>query len=554
MTDIFISYSRHDRATARRFAEGLEAEGYSVWWDDALRSGEAFDTRIEEALRAANAVIVLWSKQSASSRWVRAEATLADRNRTLFPLMIEPCERPIMFELTHTLDLSHWAGDTQGAEWRAFVAEVTRFLDQARAPTAIAPSAEPPSLKDTLKPGQSGEAPSLAVLPFTNRSSVAEDEAFAEGMVEDVIYALAQGVNVRVLGSTATANLRRAGIADLAALGRQLGVRYFLEGNLRRLGASLRVTTQLVEAATGTAIWSARFDRPLAELGELQEELVTEIAARLDTDVYAIEMQRALRKPRDITAWEAVARSLSAFRQWDPVAFSDGMEEARRAIAIAPDYAPGHAMLACVLANRYLMTPDDPAEVERIRRAAERALSVAPDDAFVLGFAGHALGFIGYPQEGKRHTQRAVLRAPGSGMMHHAHGMVCALLDQSEEALLHLKTAERLSPGWAFMWSIKNWQWLALFSLGRWEEAEAVVDETINLLQPSRFLPVGKALLCVKLGRDAEARRHIQTALQLGWGAPLADLNWRRLCPNLPTRDAEIATIHALYAATEPAA
>ena len=86
---------------ARLYADALEAQGFSVWWDAALRSGEAFDEAIEAALRAAKAVVVLWSPRSVASRWVRAEATLADRNKTLAPVIIEPCERPIMFELTH---------------------------------------------------------------------------------------------------------------------------------------------------------------------------------------------------------------------------------------------------------------------------------------------------------------------------------------------------------------------------------------------------------------------------------------------------------------------
>src|SRR5512138_385729 len=119
MADVFISYAREDAETAHRFADGFQSAGFSVWWDDALRSGEAFDVGIERALREARAVVVLWSTNSVSSRWVRAEATQADRNRTLVPVTIEPCQRPIIFELTHTADLSHWQGDPQEKGWQA---------------------------------------------------------------------------------------------------------------------------------------------------------------------------------------------------------------------------------------------------------------------------------------------------------------------------------------------------------------------------------------------------------------------------------------------------
>ena len=119
--DIFLSYNREDSDTARRFAEGLEREGFSVWWDQTLRSGEAYDEVTEAALKAAKAVVVLWSPRSVVSRWVRAEATIADRNKTLVPVMIEPCERPIMFELTQTAELGHWQGDAGDKVWRVRV-------------------------------------------------------------------------------------------------------------------------------------------------------------------------------------------------------------------------------------------------------------------------------------------------------------------------------------------------------------------------------------------------------------------------------------------------
>ncbi len=93
MPDVFLSYNREDQTDARRFAEALEADGLSVWWDTALRSGENYDEVTEQALRTAKAVVVLWSKRSVVSRWVRAEATLADRKKTLVPAMIELCER-----------------------------------------------------------------------------------------------------------------------------------------------------------------------------------------------------------------------------------------------------------------------------------------------------------------------------------------------------------------------------------------------------------------------------------------------------------------------------
>ena len=141
--DVFISYSSQDRAVARRFAQCLEEAGLEVWWDAALRSGETFDEVIERALNAASAVIVLWSPRSVASRWVRAEATLADRRKKLIPVTIEPCDRPIIFELTHTADLSHWRGASDDPVWRTVLGDVNRLVEVARDARQPEPAAVP---------------------------------------------------------------------------------------------------------------------------------------------------------------------------------------------------------------------------------------------------------------------------------------------------------------------------------------------------------------------------------------------------------------------------
>src|SRR5690242_4429143 len=143
--DIFISYCSEDRNVARRYAQRFVDEGFTVWWDAALHSGETFDEVIETALKTAKAVVVLWSPRSVSSRWVRAEATLADRQNKLVPVTIEPCDRPIIFELTHTSDLSHWDGSTTDPAWRTLIKDVDRLVSRSAAARATpAPAARPP--------------------------------------------------------------------------------------------------------------------------------------------------------------------------------------------------------------------------------------------------------------------------------------------------------------------------------------------------------------------------------------------------------------------------
>lgn len=160
MPDIFLSYNREDQARAKLFAEALSAQGFSVWWDVGLKTGDAYDQVTEKALHEAKAVIVLWSKRSVDSRWVRAEATIADRNKTLLPCMIEPCVRPLMFELTQTADLAHWNGEPNDAAWVSFVADVRRFVEKG---AVGGDSAKPPSASE---PSETAGQPLQNALPI----------------------------------------------------------------------------------------------------------------------------------------------------------------------------------------------------------------------------------------------------------------------------------------------------------------------------------------------------------------------------------------------------
>ena len=146
------------------FAEGLGGEGFSVWWDASLHSGETFDEVIERNLREAAAVVVLWSPRSVASRWVRAEATLADRRNKLAPAIIEPCDRPIIFELTHAAELSDWTGDLTDMRWQTFVSDlrhlVQRGHEQNHLPVQPTPARRPddearaqPASRQPIRPG-----------------------------------------------------------------------------------------------------------------------------------------------------------------------------------------------------------------------------------------------------------------------------------------------------------------------------------------------------------------------------------------------------------------
>ena len=535
MNQIFLSYNREDQAVAKLFAEGFTRAGMSVWWDTALRSGEAYDEVTEAALRGARAVVVLWSPRSVVSRWVRAEATLADRSKTLVPAMIERCERPIMFELTQTAELSHWRGDDADRAWHAFVGDVRRFVEADRAaasslpqPTLLSPHAPPPPVQPTPRPrGKHGDAPSLAVLPFTNRSGASEDDVFAVGMVEDVIDALSQGGNLKVITSSATARFRTGALPDLHAMASELGVRYVMEGNVRRAGDLLRVTAQLIEAKGGAILWTQKFERPLSELADLQEDLVLEVAAHLHTQVARVEMARVLKKPTDLTAWECVTRSSAAYRNITGETLLQALAEAQKAVEIAPDYGTAHAMLADASATVYMwLQPDSADVIKRIRGIIDTALMLEAENAIVLAHVSEAYNYIGRPDEALALAERACQISPSCGLAHYSAGVAAILLDRVAESEAHFETELRVAPGSHLLFASYIWRGSGQLRLKAWDQALEfyAAGWRLNPLNPS--ICIGQLIALTYLGRHDEARERTRKLRELDPLTPLE--TWQR--------------------------
>jgi hypothetical protein len=194
--DIFISYCRQDRASARLFAESLIEEGFNVWWDAVMHSGETFDEVIERNLRASKAVVVLWSPRSVASRWVRAEATQADRANKLVPVKIDACELPIIFELTHTADLPDWKGDRTDGGWQSLVNDLRRLVGPGKEKAAVEVSAEPapappePPAAAVATEEQKPAVPPAEPVMEAEKARVAEDAQAASD--EELARALAR--------------------------------------------------------------------------------------------------------------------------------------------------------------------------------------------------------------------------------------------------------------------------------------------------------------------------------------------------------------------------
>lgn len=395
MPEIFLSYSREDQVIARRYAEALEHEGFEVWWDVTLRSGEAYDRVTEKALREAKAVVVLWSRQSVDSNWVRAEATIALRNETLMPVMIELCERPIMFELTHTADLSHWAGDVNAKDWRIYVADVRRLIEKdapqlpAAAPSPspargtrsvrstrnfaiVAPlvlliasgalyaflhlhgahsAAPPPAAEAKSRSNQAGTADvSLAVLPFADMSPEHNQEYFSDGLSEELLDQLAQIKALRVAGRTSSFSFKGKN-EDLRVIAEKLGVNHLLEGSVRKDGNQLRITAQLINAADGSHLWSTSYDREMRDVFAVQEEIAKDVAKALSITLDVGDMPRALGGTTNVEAYDRYLQARTLTLQGGPVQVERATQYLREAVTLDPNFAAAWFGLYMALTN-----------------------------------------------------------------------------------------------------------------------------------------------------------------------------------------------------------
>lgn len=417
--------------------------------------------------------------------------------------------------------------------------------DAAPAPSIPTPRPDPAGVEQ-------GEPPSLAVLPFVNRSGLAEDEVFADGMMEDVIEVLSSFPQWRVLSSSVTGNLRKRGEPDLPAVGRQYGVTYILDGNVRRTGEDLRVTAQLIEAAGGAIIWSGRFERPLSQLAALQEDLVVEVSGAIGMQIHVAEIQRTLKKPDNLSAWECCTRAMAAMRGSDPMSMMKAVEEAGRAVAIAPDYPYAAGILAAASSLVYfLFTPDNPAEVQRIRGLAERALAIGQDSAFVLVNAAGALTNIGFPQEALAPLERAKRKAPRLGPVYYVGAGTYLFLDRIDEALAALDEAERLMPAPYMIAYINEWRAAALIRAGRWSEAEEAVDRAIAINPMQLLTVIMKSALCW-LRQDRKQARQLMAPIRAMGFLQLQQLEtfYGRIYANSARREEMLSALRALWAET----
>src|SRR5579863_4190462 len=252
MSDVFISYARSTEAQARQIGDALRALGYGVWRDDELPAHRAYSEVIEERLKAAKAVVVVWSAEAVKSEWVRSEADRARAEHKLVQLTVDGFPLPMPFDQIQCADLIGWNGDPGAAGWKKVadsLADLTR--DAAPAPAGA-----------QLKTAAAAHRASICVLPFANMSGEAEQEYFSDGISEDIITDLSKVSALSVVARN-TAFTYKGKSVKVPEVARELGVSHVLEGSVRKAGGRVRITAQLIDGAAGDHVWAERYDRDL---------------------------------------------------------------------------------------------------------------------------------------------------------------------------------------------------------------------------------------------------------------------------------------------------
>ena len=408
-----------------------------------------------------------------------------------------------------------------------FVAEVREEPRSTRAPALVAidhggiahtqksspqAAAEPPGPGFALP-----DQPSIAVLPFANMSGDPEQEYFADGIVEDIITALARVPWLFVIARNSSFVYKGQAV-DVTRIARDLGVRYVVEGSIRRLENRVRITAQLLEAHNATHVWAHRYDRALTDVFAVQEEIADSIVAAMEPEISARERDRARRKPPEhLGAWELYQRGMWHLLQHNREHCAQAWTFFRKAIEFDPTFAAPHAGVGLVGFFRIAraLTDDPAATLAEMSREAAEAVALDPNEPL-----GHTALGLSFRERGEyAHSfaehEIAIDLNPNSSLAHWSFGFSLLWGDRLEDALREYDLALRLSPKDPGTWSYLTQKASTLYQLGDYEQAARCAhDATRHPAAELLWAYTNLAASLAQLGRIDEAAAAVSELLR----------------------------------------
>ena len=505
MSDVFVSYARPDEPQARRVADALRALGYDVWRDDELPAHRAYSEVIEERLKSAKAVVVLWSAEAARSQWVRAEADAARSAGTLIQGLLDGNIPPMPFNQIQCADLSAWDGATEAPGWKKLVASVADLA-------GIQPA--------TRKAAQRRRT-SVCVLPFQNMSGDPEQEYFSDGISEDITTDLSKISSLEVIARN-TAFTFKGQAVDICDVARKLGVSHVLEGSVRKAGGRVRVTAQLIDGVSGGHVWADRYDRDLTDIFVIQDEISKAIVDALKVKLLPEEKEAI--ESRGTTNAEAYNLYLLARQYWITGDFGDRRREerviriCRRAIEMDSNYAQAWALMALAQANLFYAYAANEG-LDDGAAAAARALELDPDIAEARLPIAWCLRAEGNVAEADAEIGRALELAPESWEVNKEAARLFYRQRAIDRAIHHLTKATQIVEADFHGWGMLAACHTALGNRGEVEKCARKIAEQVEKAlardpDNGAALAFG-ALSFAALGQRDRAREWIDRALLL---------------------------------------
>jgi TolB-like protein len=360
------------------------------------------------------------------------------------------------------------------------------------------------------------DKPSIAVMPFKNLSGDPAQDYFADGMVEDIITGLSRIKWLFVIARNSTFTYKGQPV-DVKRVGRELGVRYVLEGSVRKADERVRISAQLVEAETGIHLWAHRYDSRLDDIFALQDEITLSVVGAIEPSLRDAEIERVKRKrPDNLDAYDLVLRALPHVYVAMPEEAAKAVPLLERALALEADYAGAHGLLAWC--NQFLFIRAGFKETDRIAaiRHARAAVTHGRDDATAMALGAFVIGLVEHDRAAAREAfERALALSPSCAFALFLGGIFLAWTGEAERAIEWAERALRVSPVDRFAFGGHQAVAVGNFILGQYEEAATAARRAV-LSNPS--FSVTQSLLAAalaKLGRTAEAKAAARQVLVL---------------------------------------
>jgi TolB-like protein len=378
----------------------------------------------------------------------------------------------------------------------------------------------PDTLAPAGKTSASGLAlpdkPSIAVMPFQNMSGDPEQEYFVDGMVDDIITGLSRIKWLFVIARNSTFTYKGRAV-DLKQVGRELGVRYVLEGSVRKLADRVRITGQLIDAATGAHVWAERYDRKSGDIFALQDEIALSVVGTIEPSLRLAEVERVKRKrPDSLDAYDLVLRAQPDVYSGMPERATNALMFLERALALDSTYALAHAFAAMCHHNRFLRAGLSEEDRASSIRHAQAAIVYGQDDALALTLAGFSIGMDGHDRAAAFAAFEAALAvSPSTALTYILGSVILGWTGEAERSIEWGERAMRLSPfdPWAF--AAFGSLTLGHFQRGRYEEAANAAHKAVQSNPAHSINYMLLAAPLAKLGRLEEAKAAAARVLEL---------------------------------------